>query len=127
MARGRHPSQKRQAEPPEWNFFTFPVLVGVVGGTFFTSIAIAFAAGGFYTQMQQILWYISLLGMSFCLAHVFTRQLSRFRGERKREREDEAERERRALAARARAAEREQVTGTAAEAPARRRRRRRAS
>jgi hypothetical protein len=121
MARQRRP-QPKQPTKPDWNFFSFPVLVGFVTGVFITCLLIAIDIGGFIGNIHPVFWYASLLGSSFCLAHVFTRQLARFRSDRRREREDEAERERRALAARAaRAAE---TAGTEPAPPKRRRRRR---
>jgi membrane protein implicated in regulation of membrane protease activity len=120
VARRRaQPQPKREVE---FNFFSFPALAAFVFGVFLASLAIAFDIGGFVGSAHPILWYASLFGMAFVLAHLFTHQFARFRRERRRQQEEEEERERRALAARARSAAAERQE----EAPRRRRRRRRA-
>jgi hypothetical protein len=118
-------NRKRQVRGAEenWNFFTFPVLVAFIAGVFVTCFLILIDLGVFIGVVHPVLWYAALLGSSFSLAHIFTRQISRHRRERAREREEEEERERRVLAARARAA---QVEAQGDDGRVRRRRRRKA-
>ena len=113
MARQR----PRTVSSPEWQFATFPVFFGFMGGAFFVA---------FLTWLTQgiafnILFILSMFGFSFCVAHIATHALRRRATGRARQRAEEDERERRALAARA-AATRE---GDGVTAPARTRRRRR--
>jgi hypothetical protein len=106
MSRGRRQGRR----DIEWEFFTFPV-------------AFAFACGALLATLLYPLGFfvfiISLFGVSFGMAHMFTHWWRRRTTDRRIAKEEEAERERRALAARAAAAQ----AGEAA-SPRRRRRRR---
>jgi hypothetical protein len=101
--------RRRNDQPVEWDFFSFPV-------------AFAFALGMFAAVMLYplgpILFIVSLFLTSFGLAHIANRWMRRRTLDRERQRTEEQERERRALAARASVQEAE------ATAPRPRRRRR---
>ena len=92
------PKRRREIRKEvEWEFLTFPVFFAFLAGVFVTGF-LTYASGGllFYP-----LFLISLLGVSFGLAHTLTHHLARSRAARRREKEDEEERERAALEVRA--------------------------
>ena len=94
----------------EWDFFSFPVLFGFSLGAFIATLLY---------PLGQIVFVVSLFGVSFGVAHIFTHWLRRRSLDRARQRAEEEERERRALAARAEASRPSEPP------PGRRRRRRR--
>jgi hypothetical protein len=120
-------ARKRQPRTPkpdvEWDFFSFPALAAFFTGMFVVSVILYIDfSGQFVDSLQLVLWFMSLIGFTFSVTHIATRQIARRRANRAREREDEAERERRVLAARARAVAESEAEGE----PRRRRRRRKA-
>ncbi len=120
-------ANRRRRQPDqadvEWNFISFPTLVGFVAGMTLACLLIAFDYGRLLPGVHTLLWYVSLIGISFSLAHVITRHMARRRLNQRRDKAEEDERERRALAARARAAE-QAAEGSSPSQPRRRRRRR---
>ena len=88
--------RRRNEEPVEWHFFSFPVGFAFVLGMF---VAVLLYSLG------PILFIVSLFLTSFGVAHILSHWMRRRTLDRQRTRDEDAERERRALAARA-AAER---------------------
>jgi uncharacterized membrane protein len=84
--------RRRNDEPVEWNFFSFPVAFAFALGMF---IAVLLYPLGF------LVFIISLFFTAFGVAHIINRQLRRRGLDRQRRRDEEDERERRVLAARA--------------------------
>ena len=101
--------RKRNDEPVEWHFFSFPVFFAFSLGMF---VAVMLYPLGFF------IFIVSLFFTAFGVAHILNRWFRRRTLDRQRKRDEENERERRAMAAR---------TATQAETsePARTRRRRR--
>jgi hypothetical protein len=105
---------RRRREPQravDWNFLSFPVAFGFAVGAFIATLLAPVLYGP--------LFVLSLFGVSFGMAHIFSRWIRTRMQSRAQDRADEEERERRALAARAAAAQQ----GEAASARRRRRRR----
>ena len=86
--------RRRNDQPVEWHFFSFPV-------------AFAFAAGGFFVLLLApflplgLLFTFFLFLTSFGLAHIISRAVRRRTLDRERLQTEEEERERRTLASRA--------------------------
>jgi hypothetical protein len=97
--------QRGQQDGPYWNFKSFPAFVGLVSGLFIATTLISIEAGGISGTIHSLLWFVSLIGVSFSAVHAFNGYRYRKRVERQREREEEEAAERRVLAARAAAAE----------------------
>jgi hypothetical protein len=105
--------RRRNDEPVEWNFFSFPVAFAFALGMFI-GVLLAYPLGFF-------IFVVTLFFTSFGIAHIISRWMRRRTLDRERVRNEEAERERRALAAR----EAAQRTNEEAARPRRRRRVRR--
>ena len=103
--------RRRNDEPVEWHFFSFPVAFAFALGMF---VAVLLYPLGF------LIFIVSLFFTSFGVAHIINHWFRRRSLDRQKRRDEEAERERRALAARTASAQR-----VAEETPPRPRRRRR--
>lgn len=104
---------RQQRDPKrdiEWNFYSFPVAFAFFLGAFIATLLYPL---GFFV------FFISLFGVSFGLAHIGGHWYRKRVGDRARQKADEDERERRALAARVASSQQ-----GAAASNARRRRRR---
>jgi hypothetical protein len=106
--------QRREQEPIEWNFRSFPVAFGFAAGSLITVLLAGIPGVGF------VIFVAALFGTSFGIAHIITHWFRNQRLRRAREQADEEERERRALAARSARLQQEAESATV-----RRRRRRR--
>jgi hypothetical protein len=111
MARRRGSTPQREVS--DWNFRSFPVFFGFACGAFIATLLILLTNGA----LGNILWIVSLFGVSFGLAHIVGHTLRKRSLDRAVAREEEEERERRAYAAR-------QAASLEGEAQSRRRRRR---
>jgi uncharacterized membrane protein len=84
--------RRRNDQPIEWNFFSFPVAFGFAVGMFVAVIL--------FPAAPAIVFVVSLFFVSFGTAHIISRWMKRRTLDRQRDRDEEAERERRALASR---------------------------
>jgi hypothetical protein len=103
--------RRRNDEPVEWNFFSFPVAFAFVLGMFVAVLLY---------PLGPLIFIVSLFFTSFGVAHIINRWFRHRSLDRQKQRDEDAERERRALATRTSSAQR-----VAEEAPPRPRRRRR--
>ena len=55
-------------QPPDWQWRTFPVFFALVVGLFVMGLAVALPA------LSMVLFFGSLAGVAFGLAHIFTRR-----------------------------------------------------
>jgi membrane protein implicated in regulation of membrane protease activity len=104
--------RRRNDEPVEWHFFSFPVAFAFVFGGFFVLLLVPVIPLG-------LLFTAFLFFTSFGVAHIINHWFRRRTLDRQKRRDEESERERRALAARTTAQR------VAEETPPRPRRRRR--
>ncbi len=123
MSRRQKPQNTSAAV--EWDFRSFPVAFAFAVGAF-TATLLLLATN---SAIIDILWVVTLFGVSFGVAHITTHYFRRRNQDKQRTREQEEERERRVLAARAArhtpTADGEAVAPAAPPAPQRRRRKRR--